>query len=155
MAVLRDLHQDVTDERFRTAVVLGIASIPFTVGVNWILAPDTTEATPILIACVLSGYLYESRSVSTARAGMLTGFVGGIPIVVRNSWTAFTDVWEYLIVIHAVSNSVILATVSVGVALLAVVVMPVVLMVVGWIGGVVGGWVNERVDSARLFSSKS
>lgn len=34
MTALRDLLADALDERFRTAVLLGIASIPFTVGAN-------------------------------------------------------------------------------------------------------------------------
>ena len=155
MAVFRNAFRDVTDERFRAAVVLGVASIPFTAGVNWVLTPDPVEGTPLLIACVLSGYLHDSRSVDSARAGALTGFVGSPPVVVWQTWRAFVEWWDNPLLVGIVGDSVLMTVVSVGVTLLAAVAMPVVMLAAGWLGGTVGGWIHERIGSTRLFGSET
>ena len=145
----------MVDDRFRTAVALGIVSIPFTVGINWMLTPDIAEATPYLIVCLLSGYLYGPRSISVTRAGIITGSIGGIPIVVWNSRTALTNSWGNPIVTDAVGDSVMMAAVSVGATLFTAAVLTVVVLAIGWVGGIVGGWMRNRVDSRELSGSRT
>lgn len=155
MYSLGNIPRDVTDERFRTAVVLGIASLPFTVVVNWILTPDPLSATSLFIVCVMSGYLYRPRSESSTRAGTLTGFIGGIPLFVWESWTTLINWWGNPILTDTVGNSVMMAAVSVGAALITGLILTIILRVVGLLGGTVGRWMNEHIEPVRLPGSKT
>ncbi len=141
---------DLRDERFRTAVLLGVASIPFTVGYNWILTPDPISATPLVVACVLAGYHYHSRSIRGTRAGAVTGIVGGIPIVVWNAGTGLVGWWGNPVLVDAVGNSWLMAVISVGAAVATLLIMPIVLLFVGMACGFVGDWLHEHLDTTRL-----
>lgn len=154
MAPLEALRRDVLDERFRLALVLGLASIPFTVGVNWLLSPDPVSATPVGIACVIAGYAARSRSVAGTRAGAVTGLVGGVPIVVWQSWIALSDWWNHPTVVDAVGDAWAMAAAT-GAAVVTAVVLAAILALVGAVGGFVGDWVNRRFDPARAVGGKS
>lgn len=148
-----NLLADATDERFRTAVVLGLASIPVTVGANWLLTPDSVEATPLFVACVISGYLYGIRGESSVHAGTLTGLVGGAPILVWWITTTVVEWWGYSPLTDVVGDSVA-AVVAVLATLFTALVGVVVLLVAGWIGGTIGGWASERIDPPRRLRSE-
>ncbi|MCU4974173.1 DUF5518 domain-containing protein [Halobacteria archaeon AArc-m2/3/4] len=155
MNILRSIRSDVSDEQFRVAVLLGIGSIPLTVGINWLLTPDPVSATPLFFACVCSGYLYRSRSIDGTRAGVVTGLVGGVPVLIWQSWTALIEWWNHPRVIAAVGDSLLLAAASVGAALVTGAIVSVVLVVIGMIGGGIGSWLNERLSPTRLHGSKT
>ncbi|WP_114576100.1 DUF5518 domain-containing protein [Saliphagus sp. LR7] len=154
MNTARMLLVDATDERFRTAVLLGLASIPFTVGANWLLTPDSVEATSLLVACVISGYLCGIRGESPVHAGTLTGLVGGAPILVWESATTLVEWWGYPPLTEVAGNS-IAAVAAVLAALLSTLIVVVILLVIGWIGGSIGGWASKRIDPPRRLRSGS
>lgn len=66
----------------RTATLLGLASIPATVALNWQGEPSSVEGEALLLACVLAGYLYADRPMGSIHAGAQTALVGTIPVVV-------------------------------------------------------------------------
>ncbi|WP_066146252.1 DUF5518 domain-containing protein [Haladaptatus sp. R4] len=142
---LRDLH----DDRFRTAVLLGVASIPFTVGYNWLLSPDPVSVTPLAVACVLSGYRYGPRSIRGTRVGAVTGIVGGVPIAVWNAGIGLDEWWGNPVLVDAVGNSWLMAVISVAAAVVTLLITPIVLLFVGMACGFVGGWLHERLDPTR------
>lgn len=83
-AWLRALLSDVTDESFRPAVLVGLASIPFTVALSWELVVDevyiaggTVSGVPLLLAGLVVGYRYGThepgRDVGVRRAGFVAG----------------------------------------------------------------------------------
>lgn len=154
MNLLGNILRDVTNERFRIAIALGIASIPFTVVGNWILTPDPVSATSLFVACMISGYLYRTRSKSSTRAGTLTGFIGGIPIIVWGCRTALINSWGNTILTNVIGDSVLMAAVSIGAALSTGVILTVLLLAVGLVGGIVGNWINEHIEPTRWYSSK-
>lgn len=154
MNLLGNIPRDVTDERFRTAVVLGGASIPFTVVGNWILTPDPISATSLFIACVMSGYLYRTRLESSTRAGTLTGFIGGIPIIVWECRMVLIDWWGNPILTDAVGAG-LMAVITIGAGLSTAAILTVVLLSVGLVGGIVGEWMNGHIESVRLAGAKS
>jgi Family of unknown function (DUF5518) len=153
----RNLDTDGTSEQFRLAVLLGLASIPATVWLNWILTPNTlprgSEVSALLIASVIAGYAYHPRPATSSRAGTITGFVGGLPVVFWQSAIGFSDAWNSPLVIDAVGESASRFVVAGGFALVSVIVLLVIVLLVGSVGGSIGGWLNERLHSPPLFGS--
>ena len=157
MLSLRNLVIDATSEQFRLAVLLGLASIPVTVWVNWILTPDTlprsSEVSALLIASVIAGYVYLPRSATSSRAGTITGFVGGLPVVVWQSAIGFGDASNFSLVIDVVGESALRLVVAGGFALVSVIILLAIVLLVGRVGGSIGGWLNGRLHSSRIFGS--
>nr|WP_049928917.1 DUF5518 domain-containing protein [Halopiger goleimassiliensis] len=131
--------------QFRVAILLGIASIPLTVGINLAYTPDPVSATPLFAACIVSGYLYRPRPVIGIRAGVVTGLAGGVPILVRQGVAAVGDWWGNAILVDLVGDSWGMALSSAGAGVLTVAILTIVLVVVGSVGGLVGGWLNDRL----------
>lgn len=157
MFSLRSLVTDATSEQFRLAVFLGLASIPVTVWLNWILTPNalprSSEISALLIASVIAGYAYQPRPATSSRAGTITGLVGGLPVVFWQSATGFSDVWNSPLVIDAVGESALIPVVAGGFAFISVIILFVIVLLVSRVGGSIGGWLNERLHSSRLLSS--
>ena len=60
-------------------ILLGIASIPFTVALS--TDPSLINVTPVLVAGFAAGLYYETQSRSVRRAGFRAGLLGGVPVV--------------------------------------------------------------------------
>jgi len=149
----------VTSETFRLAAVLGVASIPVTVVLNWPLTPASlprsSDPSALLLACVFAGYCYESRSAASTRAGAITGCVGGLPIVLWQSAIGFVDVWGHPVVVTAVGESVLMAVVAAGTAFVSAAVLVGVVWLLGSVGGGLGWWLNGRLTASRLLGPTS
>lgn len=86
MCSLCDTLEDLTDERFRTAVLLGLASIPFTVALSWESAPTSFSAEAVVAAGLLAGLHYADRSSENADVGLFEGLrYGKRPAVSRRA----------------------------------------------------------------------
>jgi hypothetical protein len=144
MGLLRHLVADLTDDEYRPAVGLGLASIPATVGVNWLLAsgtlPETSEVVPLVLACLAAGYVFRSRSAPSSRAGAMTGVVGGVPVAVWQSLFVYGDWSAHPAVTGAVGESTGAVAVGVGVSLFTACALLVVFWLVGSVAGRVGDW---------------
>jgi len=137
MRSLAELRDDLTDEQSRTAVLAGLATIPFTVLLSWDSDPSTFSGTPIFVAGLLVGYLYYDRQTES-RAGKLTGIVGGAPIVIWSvvDWLPFLRTEPPGFVVAG--SLLALIVIAVGVGLFAL---------IGIIGAIVGNGVAERLDA--------
>ena len=157
MTSLRERVTDVTDEEYRLAVLIGLSSVPITVGVNWLLVSDTlprsSEVSALVVACVVTGYIYQPRTASSARAGSITGFVGGIPVILWQSTVGFTDWWTHPTVVQALGESSLRAILALGVALLGGVGLSLLFWLVGTVGGRVGGWFKKYIGSPQRLGS--
>lgn len=117
---LRAAREWVTDESMRTATVVGLLSVPFTLAVSlgvplevvslvevlerlsidtvlryasFAAAPDHISLWPLFLAGVLVGGAYRGRETGWGRAGKRTGLVGSLPFL----WQAaglFQFVWS-------------------------------------------------------------
>lgn len=91
-AVFRTLFDDLTDESFRTALLVGCASIPLTIGLSLEFALNEgthllLHGGPMMATGLIIGYLYTSRPVDSHRAGLLAGFaasIGGVIVFGSN-----------------------------------------------------------------------
>ncbi|MDQ2050600.1 DUF5518 domain-containing protein [Natronolimnohabitans sp. A-GB9] len=128
---------------FRTAILLGIASIPFTIGINLLYSPTQAEALPVFVACVISGYLYQSTPIRGTRVGIVTGLVGGVPILVWQTVTVLTEWWGHSLLIDIVGDSGLMAISSAGAAVITFGILVIVLSIIGYIGGFIGSWLNS------------
>ncbi|WP_408956963.1 DUF5518 domain-containing protein [Natrinema sp. 74] len=158
MSPIRTIVAELTDERFRAALLLGVASIPFTVVLSWESAPTSVSGTAVFVAGLLTGlhyadrsaengdvgplegYRYGKRPAASHRAGIVTGIAGSVPAVL---WAvahmlplarSLSTWWAVIAVL------LIPIAVSIGVGLFAL---------IGAFGAYVGDWVVDRVDRAR------
>lgn len=60
-------------------VLLGLASIPFTLVLT--TDPSTVQIVPVFVAAMVAGLYYGPRSRPAGSAGIRTGLVGGLPMV--------------------------------------------------------------------------
>lgn len=88
MPPLRTLREGLTDESLRVAILVGLATVPFTVALSWVsvssdgvVAGGSISAGPILLAGLLVGYYYSGREPESRRAGIWTGVAGSIAVV--------------------------------------------------------------------------
>jgi len=138
MLSFAELRDDLTDERSRTAVLAGLASIPFTVLLSWDSDPSTVSGTPVVAAGLLAGYLYSDRSMPSRRAGKLTGIVGSAPAVILSVVYALSVFRIEPTRIAAVFAVLAPIGISIGVGLFAL---------IGVVGAAVGDGIAKRLDA--------
>ncbi|WP_255191162.1 DUF5518 domain-containing protein [Natronobeatus ordinarius] len=90
MDPLQTLRDGLADDSLRFAILVGLASVPFTVVLSWDPVADdavvfggSVEGLPLLLAGLLVGYRYSDRATETRRAGIWTGLAASIaPVLV-------------------------------------------------------------------------
>jgi hypothetical protein len=116
---------------YKIAVLLGLASIPFTAALYW-QSPGTVSGGPVLMAGLLAGLLSADRPVSSTRAGAVAGVVGSavslwpFAQMVGVISTFSQPAWFSLLQVAVAANLVIL-----GAGLFA-------------LGGACSGWVGAQ-----------
>ncbi|SIR67036.1 hypothetical protein [Natronorubrum thiooxidans] len=146
MSWLAALREGVTDEELRVAILVGLASIPFTLALSWgsvssgdgVVIGGSVAGTPLLLAGLLVGVHYHDRPTDGRRAGFWTGLVG-------------SSATGLVFIANTVSS---VGTLSSRLTVVAVAVIPVALVLgVGFTVLVTMGsaafadWVRTRVDS--------
>jgi hypothetical protein len=153
MVPLRRLRDDITGSEYRLAVLLGAASIPVTVWVNWALVPGalprSSEIWPVTVACLAAGYCYAPRAAASGRAGAITALVGGAPVVLWQAVAGFGDAWNSGIVGGQAPRAVLAA----GIAVVTVSGLALLLWVVGTLCGGLGARLRGRLDASRSSGS--
>lgn len=158
MPPLRNTLADLTDGRFRAAVLLGLASIPFTVALWWWSARTSFSPMPVVAAGLLAGLRYADRSAENGdvgllegvrygkrpavsrRAGVVAGVVGSAPAIGRQL-VSLLDVAQSPSVWHGVLAAVLVPI---------IVLFPVAFFALaGGVGAAVGDWLVTRVDRTR------
>lgn len=127
------------DGELRTATLLGLASIPATVALNWRGDPSSVSGEALFFACVLAGYLYADRPTENRHAGAQTALVGMIPVVV---W------WAIDLVGQPIRGRFGLAFVLVA-GPIVIVVACALISLVGAVCAICGGWLYGLVDRVR------
>jgi hypothetical protein len=144
---LRGLVADVTDEEYRPAVLLGLASVPAEISLTRALTPGTLppsgEVLPLLLACLVAGALFRVRPAPSSRAGAVTGLVGGLAPALRESATVYGDWTSHPVVVGPASS------VPAGVVVSFVIVVAVLaaFWLFGLCWGTVGGWLAGRIGA--------
>lgn len=88
MFSLRALRDALTDDSLRFALLLGFATIPFTLALSWgqvgsdgVVIGGSVSGEPLVLAGLLVGYYYSNRPTESRRAGLWTGIVGAIATI--------------------------------------------------------------------------
>lgn len=105
------------DDDLRTATLLGFASIPVTVALNWQGDLSAVSGEALFLACVLAGYLYADRPMKSTHAGAQTALVGMLPIVI---WLIIDIVSQPLSGTYQLAFVLIAGPVVIGITLLLV-----------------------------------
>ncbi|OLZ39615.1 transposase [Natrinema saccharevitans] len=158
MPPLRNTLADLTDERFRTAVLLGLASIPFTVVLSWESAPTSFSGEAVVVAGLFAGLHYTDRAAGNGDVGLLEAVrYGKRPAVSRRAGVVAGVVgsapaigWEIA------STAELVWTLSGWQKAVAVVALPIVVPFLvalfglgGGVGAAVGDWLGGRIDRNR------
>ncbi|ELY45182.1 hypothetical protein [Natronorubrum sulfidifaciens] len=146
MSWLSSLRDGLTDDSLRIAILVGLASIPFTIALSWgsvssgdgVVIGGSISGIPLLLAGLFVGSLYHDRATESRRAGFWTGLIG-------SSATAF---------IFTANTLASIGTLSSRQTVVAVAVMPGAIILGGGISVLVtmvsaafADWVRTRVDS--------
>jgi len=139
MMSLQEFRASLTDESLRFAVLVGLASIPFTLALSWnplaeegITIGGPVSGEPLLLAGVVVGYRYSERATESRRAGFWTGLVGSIATVIvftANTITTLESMSSRMTVLAVALTSVFVA-VGVG---FTVVITTVAAMITDWV----------------------
>jgi len=144
MSLRKDHADSLTGGGLGTAILVGLASLPFAVVLSWPLGSESVAGTPIVIAAVVAGYLYRPRSDLSTRAGVATGLAGGLLIVLWSSLATVGQLQTYQPLVEAVTQSWLRLAVAVGAGVVSVAISVVVLASIGYLGGAIGGWLYDR-----------
>lgn len=145
MDPVRFLREGLADDSLRTAILVGLATVPFTVVLSWEPAAGDTavvggsvSGTPMLLAGLVVGSLYRNRGAR--RAGIWTGLaasVGTAILFVANTVTTVPPDSPEWIALAVVLEPVV---VGLGVALtVAFTAIP----------ALIGGWAATRLQRDR------
>ncbi|MBZ6495563.1 transposase [Natrinema longum] len=158
MPPLRNTLADLADERFRTAVLLGLASIPFTVALSWESAPMSFSGEAVVVAGLLAGLHYADRSAEDGNVGLLEAVrYGKRPSVSRRAGVVAGVVGSAPAVGWEVAYTAELVwTLSGWQGAIAVVALPIVVPFLvalfglgGGVGAAVGDWLVSQADRTR------
>ncbi|PCR92483.1 transposase [Natrinema ejinorense] len=158
MPPLRNTLADLSDERFRTAVLLGLASIPFTVALSWESAPMSFSGEAVVVAGLLAGLHYADRSAEDGDIGLLEAVrYGKRPSVSRRAGVVAGAVGSAPAIGWEIAYTAELAwTLSGWQRAVAAVALPIVVPFLvalfglgGGVGAAVGDWLVTRVDRTR------
>lgn len=147
MFAIRDLRDGLTDDSLRFALLVGLATIPFTVALSWepvsdevVVVGGSVSGAPLLLAGLLVGYYYSGRATESRRAGIWTGLAASIGAVVVFLANAYTTIGSASPRMAAVAVVLSPLTVAIGVGLTVLVTM---------ITALISDWVTTRVDRDR------
>ncbi|ELZ11410.1 hypothetical protein C478_13405 [Natrinema thermotolerans DSM 11552] len=130
----------IADPQWRAPIIAGLASVPVTLVLQWRSAGSYVFV-PVLFAGLVVGYLFAERPASSRRAGMQAGLVGGLALL-GGGVRFLTDIPEYSFPIGL--------SVLAGLYTALVVVLYIGYFgLVGGIGGLVGGWLANRIGGSR------
>lgn len=150
MPSLRPLRNGLTDDSLRVSILVGLATVPFTLALSWRSVPDdvatvggTVSGEALLLAGLIVGYYYSDRETESRRAGIWTGLAGSIAVVllyVTNTITTIGSESSRWATVAVVSTPVALAL---GIGLTVLVTM---------VAAQIAGWVTTRLDRDRRVS---
>lgn len=136
-------------EEYKYGSLLGFISLLFTTLINLILTPETVSGTPLLIASIASGFVYRRDPSDSRRAGSICGVIGAIPIVIYQSWIIIGELWNSSLLGGPARDPFMMVVLALLGIIVSVPIMYAISVFVGFIGGIIGGWVGRRIESLR------
>ena len=128
---------------WKYALIGGLASIPFTLGMYWLSGTGNEfSSSMVFFGGLLAGYLSKRDSIGASRAGGLAGVIGGLPGLI----------WIFPALLSTVSNFDGLWSTLPMMALFAILFGTAFLLIsalVGILGGEIGGWLFERLGNGQ------
>ncbi|WP_440771075.1 hypothetical protein [Natronorubrum sp. DTA28] len=152
MPSVQELRDDLSDESLRVAIFAGLATIPFTLVLSWVpVSSDVVPAgsvlgNPLILAGLFVGYYYNDRPTESRRAGMWTGLVGSLGVVVAtvvNAIASIPSASSEFFALTVVATPILLA---IGVGFLVVFTM---------LSAQFADWVTTRLARDRRRSTRS
>lgn len=131
---------------YQIPILLGVISIPFSLGINLTFPSSSIEVLPLFVASLVAGYIYQPQGV---QAGTVTALSGGVPILVWQTGVVVADWWGNPILVDAVGDSWSMGLASIGAGVVTIGVATVVLVVIGAVGGGAGEWLHSQFGSSR------
>lgn len=146
MPPLRALRDGLTDDSLRVAILVGLATVPFTLTLSWRSGPDdvtvggTVSGGALLLAGLFVGYYYSDRETESRRAGIWTGLAGSIAVVLLYGTNTITTIGSQSTRWAAVTVALTPVALALGVGLTVLVTM---------VAAQFAGWVTTRLDRDR------
>ncbi|MDG5821681.1 DUF5518 domain-containing protein [Natronococcus sp. A-GB7] len=138
MDAFREYREAVAGDPLRFAILVGLATVPFTVAFSWQPAPDeativggTVSGAPLLVAGALVGYRYGDCASRTRRAGIWAGLAASVATVLLYAATAVLTIGAASTTTAAFAVVLTPIAVVIGVGL-TVLVTAATAVVVGW-----------------------
>lgn len=144
MSRFRAISDTLSDEVWGYAIIVGLASVPFTIVLYWQSYPNFRHHIfPVFFAGLLVGCLANRRGIEAGRIGKRTGLVAALPVL----WPFF----DLLVFISGLSQPrgfeimavVFISAVVIGMSVLA-----------GMVGSLLGNWSTEKITNFRLLTSQ-
>lgn len=146
MVPLRSRREESGGDPLRFALVVGLATVPFTVALSW-QSPEGTTAVggsvsglPLLVAGALVGYRYGDCATRARRAGVRAGLAASVATVLLYAATAVSTIGAASTAATAVAVILAPFVVAVGAALTVLVTAGTAALV---------GWIRRRADPDR------
>lgn len=130
-----DIPPQSIGDKWKYAIIGGLASIPFTTVSYWQSGSEVSLA-PVFFGGLLAGYLAKRRLGEGCGVGAQAGLVGGLPVL----WMLI-DVLPFIV---GLPNPAWFAVVSVVAAFGTAILGFGLTALFGEVGGRVGGWLSAR-----------
>ncbi|MFU8868152.1 hypothetical protein [Natronococcus sp.] len=139
MDALREYRESIAGDPLRFAVLVGLATVPFTVALSWQPPSDevtivggTVSGVPLLAAGVLVGYRYGDCASRTRRAGIWAGLAASVATVLLYVATAASTIGAASTTMTVLAVVLTPIAVAIGTGL-TVLVTAATAVVVGWL----------------------
>ena len=152
MPSLQNFRDDLSDESLRVAILVGLATIPFTLILSWapvssdVIPAGSLLGNPLILGGLFVGYHYSDRPTESRRAGMWTGLAGSLGVIVVavvNAIASIPSASSEFFVLTVVATPILLA---IGVGFLVVFTM---------LSAQFADWVTRRLARDRRRSNRS
>ncbi|ELY46943.1 DUF5518 domain-containing protein [Natronorubrum bangense] len=144
---LQAISDKLSNEVWRYAIIVGLASTPFTIILYWQSYPDFSHPiSPVFFAGVLVGYISNKQDMDTRQIGKRTGLVAAVPVL----WPFF----DLLVFISGFSQPTWFSGFQVMAIILMSIVITVVSVLIGMIGAILGDWLAGKMGNYSLMKGQ-
>lgn len=138
----------LSDETWKYAIIIGLASTPFTTIRYWrSLNGYSHPVVPVLFAGLLGGALAHRREMDERRLGVRIGVVGALP--------ALWPVLDLLVFIFGLTQPRWFRVIQIMLLVVFIVLLAGLFGLVGMVGAILGNWLTTRVRSESVALAKA
>lgn len=147
MGRLQTISDALSDEVWRYALIIGLASTPFTIILYWQSYPDFSHpVSPVFFAGLLVGFLANRQGIEVGQIGKRTGLVASLPI--------FWPFFDLLVFISGLSQPLgfrgfqIMAVIFISAVIIGISIL------VGIVGAILGDWLTGKIGGYRRLNGQ-